>query len=55
MLAVFTPGGLEDLFVASGRPADGARLPAGEGTAPGSLDALTARFGCEHVGPPLGG
>jgi mannose-6-phosphate isomerase-like protein (cupin superfamily) len=55
MLAIFTPGGIERMFVESGEPTDAAHLPeALGGTPPGSLDALTARYNVEHIGPPLG-
>jgi mannose-6-phosphate isomerase-like protein (cupin superfamily) len=54
MLAIFTPGGVEQMFTDSGEPTDAARLPEGNGTPPGRLDALTARYNVEHIGPPLG-
>jgi mannose-6-phosphate isomerase-like protein (cupin superfamily) len=54
MLAVFTPGGVEAMFTASGAPTDRAHLPDGESTPPGNLEALSADFRVEHVGPPLG-
>jgi mannose-6-phosphate isomerase-like protein (cupin superfamily) len=54
MLAIFTPGGVERMFTASGTPTDAAELPAGEATSPGGLDALTAHYRVEHIGPPLG-
>jgi mannose-6-phosphate isomerase-like protein (cupin superfamily) len=54
MLAIFTPGGAEGMFVESGVPSDTAQLPEGDGTPPGALEALTARYGVEHIGPPLG-
>ena len=52
MLAVFTPGGLERMFVESGVPTEHAALPDGAHTQV-ALEALTARFGVEHIGPPL--
>ena len=54
MLAVFTPGGVEAMFTASGAPTDRAHLPDGEGTPPGNLEALSGHFRVEHIGPPLG-
>jgi mannose-6-phosphate isomerase-like protein (cupin superfamily) len=54
MLAVFTPGGLEAMFAGSGVPTDSAHVPKGEATSPTGLDALTARYQVEHIGPPLG-
>lgn len=54
MLAIFTPGGIEKLFVDSGVPTDTEQLPEGQGTAPGALEVLTARYDVEHIGPPLG-
>lgn len=53
MLAIFTPGGVEEMFTASGDPTDSVTLPDGDGTPPGALDALTARYKVEHIGPPL--
>jgi mannose-6-phosphate isomerase-like protein (cupin superfamily) len=54
MLAIFTPGGVEQMFAESGVPTDTAQLPEGDGTPPGGLEALTAQFNVEHIGPPLG-
>jgi hypothetical protein len=54
MLTIFTPGGVEQMFVESGVPTDTAHLPAGEGAQPGALDAVMARHKVEYVGPPLG-
>lgn len=54
MLAVFTPGGVERMFVDSGVPARTAHLPDGQGAAPGALDAVMSRHNVEYVGPPLG-
>jgi mannose-6-phosphate isomerase-like protein (cupin superfamily) len=54
MLAVFTPGGVEAMFTASGAPTDAAHLPDGEGTPPGNLEALSGHFRVEHIRPPLG-
>jgi mannose-6-phosphate isomerase-like protein (cupin superfamily) len=54
MLAIFTPGGVEEMFVESGVASDSAQLPEGDGTPPGALEALTARYDVEHIGPPLG-
>lgn len=54
MLTVFTPGGLERMFVDSGVPTGTAHLPNGEGAAPGALDAVMARHNVEYVGPALG-
>jgi len=54
MLAIFTPGGLEAMFVDAGVPADASRLPEPEATAAvGELDV--ARHGVDMVGPPLDG
>jgi mannose-6-phosphate isomerase-like protein (cupin superfamily) len=53
MLAIFTPGGLERLFVQSGVPTERAALPDGDQMPPVALETLTARFGVEHIGPPL--
>ena len=39
MLAIFTPGGVERLFI---------------DTQPGTFDAMAQRLGVEFVGPPLG-
>jgi mannose-6-phosphate isomerase-like protein (cupin superfamily) len=54
MLAIFTPGGIEQMFIDSGEPTDTAQLPDGNGTPPGGLEALTADYNVEHIGPPLG-
>jgi mannose-6-phosphate isomerase-like protein (cupin superfamily) len=54
MLAIFTPGGVEQMFADSGEPTGSAQLPEGNGTPPGGLEALTARYNIEHIGPPLG-
>jgi mannose-6-phosphate isomerase-like protein (cupin superfamily) len=54
MLAIFTPGGVEQMFTDSGVPSDTAQLPEGNGTPPGGFDALTAQYHVEHIGPPLG-
>lgn len=54
MLAIFTPGGLEQMFTDSGEPTATAQLPEGDGTPPGGLEALTAQYNVEHIGPPLG-
>ncbi len=54
MLAIFTPGGVERMFTDSGEPTDVAQLPAGEATTPRGLEALTAHYRVEHIGPPLG-
>jgi mannose-6-phosphate isomerase-like protein (cupin superfamily) len=54
MLAIFTPGGVEGMFVKCGVPSATAQLPEGDGTPPGALEALTARYDVEHIGPPLG-
>jgi mannose-6-phosphate isomerase-like protein (cupin superfamily) len=54
MLAIFTPGGVEGMFVKSGVPSATGQLPEGDGTPPGALEALTARYDVEHIGPPLG-
>ncbi|MDX6697000.1 MAG: hypothetical protein QOE65_397 [Solirubrobacteraceae bacterium] len=55
MLAVFTPGGLEEMFARSGVPSEVERLPEEGEAPPASLEALTAEYGVEHVGPPLEG
>ncbi len=53
MLAIFTPGGVEQMFVHAGVPTETRRLPEDSGTAPGALDALMSRYRIEYVGPPL--
>jgi mannose-6-phosphate isomerase-like protein (cupin superfamily) len=53
MLAVFTPGGVEAMFVDSGVATESAHLPDGDGAPPGNLEALTAHYNVEHIGPPL--
>jgi mannose-6-phosphate isomerase-like protein (cupin superfamily) len=53
MIAFFTPGGFEAMFVESGIPSAGERLPEEEATSPAAFDL--ARYGCEFVGPPLSG
>ena len=54
MLAIFTPGGVEAMFVDAGVPADAARLPeAAASAAVANLDV--ARHRIEIVGPPLEG
>jgi mannose-6-phosphate isomerase-like protein (cupin superfamily) len=53
MLAIFTPGGLEAMFVDAGVPTDAARLP-DPGAALAVADLDVARHGIELVGPPLG-
>ena len=52
MLAIFTPGGLEAMFVDAGVPADAARLPGPEAAA-AVADLDVERHGVEMVGPPL--
>jgi mannose-6-phosphate isomerase-like protein (cupin superfamily) len=54
MLAIFTPGGVERMFTDSGQPTDTAQLPQGNGTPAGGLEALTAHYSVQHIGPPLG-
>ena len=55
LLAVFTPGGVEQLFTSSGTPTDRPHLAESAPAQPGAaFEALTARFQVEHVGPPLG-
>ncbi|HWD64181.1 MAG TPA: cupin domain-containing protein [Solirubrobacteraceae bacterium] len=54
MLSIFTPGGVERMFVESGVPTKTAHLPDGEGAQPGALDAVMARYDVEFVGSPLG-
>jgi mannose-6-phosphate isomerase-like protein (cupin superfamily) len=54
MLAIFTPGGIEQMFADSGEPTDTAQLPEGNGTPPAALEDLTAHHNVEHIGPPLG-
>lgn len=54
LLLVFTPGGAEAMFVDSGQPADGARLPEAGAVAPGAMEPFEARHHVETVGPPLG-
>jgi mannose-6-phosphate isomerase-like protein (cupin superfamily) len=54
MLAIFTPGGVEAMFVDAGIATDEARLPDGAAaTAVADLDV--ARHRIEMVGPPLEG
>jgi mannose-6-phosphate isomerase-like protein (cupin superfamily) len=54
MLAIFTPGGLEQMFTDSGEPTDAPQLPEGNGIRPGGLEALTPQYNVEPIGPPLG-
>jgi mannose-6-phosphate isomerase-like protein (cupin superfamily) len=54
MLAIFTPGGVEGMFVDAGVPADAARLPDPEATT-AVADLEVARHRIEMVGPPLDG
>lgn len=54
LLVVFTPGGIEKLFVESGQPADAARLPEPGTVQPGSMDPFEEKYRMETVGPPLG-
>ena len=54
MLAIFTPGGVEQMFAESGKPTDTAQLPGGNGTPAGGFEAFTAHYNVEHIGPPLG-
>jgi hypothetical protein len=54
MLAILTPGGVERMFVDSGVATGEARLPDSVATTPAGLEALTARYDVEHIGPPLG-
>ena len=54
-LILFTPGGMEAMFVDSGKRADAQRLPE-PGTVPaGAMEAFEKRHNVEMVGPPLGG
>jgi mannose-6-phosphate isomerase-like protein (cupin superfamily) len=55
MLAILTPGGVERMFVDSGVATGEARLPDSDATTPAGLEALTAQYDVEHIGPPLGG
>jgi quercetin dioxygenase-like cupin family protein len=55
MLVVFTPGGVEAMFVDSGRRVDHAELPEPGAVAPGALEPFARRHGVEMTGPPLGG
>ena len=55
MLALFTPGGVEAMFVDSGEPADAQRLPDPGAVEPGAMAPYEARHRVEMVGPPLGG
>lgn len=54
LLVVFTPGGVEAMFVDSGQPADSARLPEPGAVAAGAMEPFEARHHVETVGPPLG-
>jgi mannose-6-phosphate isomerase-like protein (cupin superfamily) len=55
MLAVFTPGGVEELFLGTGTPTDHERLPEPGVDSPSTqFEAATARYQVEHLGPPLG-
>ena len=54
MLTIFTPGGVEQMFVDAGTPTEAPRLPEDAGTTPGGLDASMSRYRVEYVGPPLG-
>jgi mannose-6-phosphate isomerase-like protein (cupin superfamily) len=55
MLAVFTPGGVEAMFVDSGEPADAQRLPEDGAVEAGAMAPYEERHRIEYVGPPLGG
>jgi mannose-6-phosphate isomerase-like protein (cupin superfamily) len=55
MLALFTPGGLEAMFVDSGVPAAAQRLPEDGAVEPGAMAPYEERHRVEMVGPPLGG
>lgn len=55
MLAVFTPGGVEELFLSTGTPTDHECLPErGIDSPSADFEAATARYQVEHLGPPLG-
>jgi mannose-6-phosphate isomerase-like protein (cupin superfamily) len=54
MLTIFTPGGVEQMFVDAGVPTETPGLPEGGETSPGALDASMSRYRVEYVGPPLG-
>jgi mannose-6-phosphate isomerase-like protein (cupin superfamily) len=55
VLTIFTPGGVEAIFVNSGMPAPGAQLPDGPTVEPGAMRPYEALHEIEMVGPPLGG
>lgn len=57
LLVLLTPGGFEEFFAETGRPAPERTLPPPP-DGPPDVVALTAgaqRHGCEIVGPPMGG
>ena len=54
MLVIFTPGGVESMFVDAGQPADAQRLPEPGTVAAGAMDQHERRHNVEMVGPPLG-
>ena len=54
MLNVFTPGGVEAMFVDSGVPADAQRLPEPGTVQAGAMEPYQERHRVEMVGPPIG-
>jgi mannose-6-phosphate isomerase-like protein (cupin superfamily) len=54
-LTLFTPGGVEAMFVDSGQPADSQRLPEPGAVQGGAMEPFEKRHNVEMVGPPLGG
>ena len=53
-LVVVTPGGLERMFEEGGTPVADSPAPPTEEYDPDAVGALSARFGFEFIGPPLG-
>lgn len=55
LLGIVTPGGFEEFFEATGRPAPRRTLPPPPDGPPdlGAMVAEAQRFGCDIVGPPL--
>jgi quercetin dioxygenase-like cupin family protein len=54
-LIVFTPGGVEAMFVDSGKRVESAGLPDPGAVEAGSMERFERLYDIEMVGPPLGG
>lgn len=52
MVVLMTPGGFENFFADTGRPADSPTLPTPEPPDLGQLGAAAARYGVDLLGPP---